>query len=191
MKFSSSTLSLTELEEHIRSFSPNPSIPQDSFAAIAVAEAISAAKEGNIGVGGCVVKGGKVIIRDRNRQFVPYFRGDLHAEMVITNQLENMLKNEPTPDMRAYSFYSSQEPCPMCMLRLISSGIGKIYYVYRDSNSPDQGSVESINRLPPIWRDLAKRQHITEAECSPSLKEIARQAFFLSAPEAVRRIRDR
>ena len=191
MKFSSSTLSLIELEEQIRSFSANPLMPQDAFAAIAVAEAIGAAKEGNIGVGGCIVKGGKVIIQDRNRQFVPYFRGDLHAEMVITNQLEEMLCYETSPDMQAYTFYSSQEPCPMCMIRLITSGIGKICYVYRDASSPDQGDVNSIDRLPSVWRELAQRQVIVEAECSPALKEMARQAFLLSATEAAEKIRNR
>ena len=191
MKFSSSTLSLTELEEQIQSFSANPLMPQDAFAAIAVAEAIGAAKEGNIGVGGCIVKSDKVIIQDHNRQFVPYFRGDLHAEMVIANQLEDMLKHEAAPDMRAYSFFSSQEPCPMCMLRLISSGIGNIYYVYRDANSPDQGKIESIDRLPPIWGELAKRQHIAEADCSIELKKIAHHAFLLTASDAAEKIKSR
>lgn len=58
MKFSSSAALITALKEEMQSFSPNPSIPHDDFAAIAVEEAIEAAKEGNIGVGGCVVKDG-------------------------------------------------------------------------------------------------------------------------------------
>jgi len=191
MEFSSTTLSINNLEDRIRTFKPNPSVANDVFSMIAVAEAVQAAKEGNIGVGGCVVKDGKPIIRDHNRQFVPYFRGDLHAEMVIINQLEDLLGHETSPDMRAYTFFGSQEPCPMCMLRLITSGIGNIYYVHRDSDSPDQGNVKSIDRLPPIWGELAKRQHIAEAECSPQLKEMARQAFLLSAPEAAEKIRNR
>ena len=191
MRFSPAHLSLAELEAQVRSFAPSNLKPHDAFAAIAVEEAIEAAKEGNIGVGGCVVKDGQIVIRDHNRQFVPYFRGDLHAEMVIINQLEDMLRNEAAPDMRAYSVFSSQQPCPMCMLRLITSGIGNIYYVYRDSDSPDQGNLNSINRLPPIWGELVQRQQIAEAECSPELKEIARQAFLLTASDGAEKIRKR
>ena len=191
MKFSSSTVSIKDLEDRIRSFEPNPLLTHDAFSMIAVAEAVQAAKEGNIGVGGCVVRAGEPIIRDRNRQFVPHFRGDLHAEMVIVNQLEDMLRHETAPDMRAYTFFSSQEPCPMCMLRLITSGVGKICYIYRDAGSPDQGDVKSIDRLPPVWGELAQRQEIVEAECSPELKEMARQAFLLSATEAAEKIRNR
>jgi len=191
MKFSFSTVSINELERQIKSFDPDASFRHDAYSAIAVAEAVRAAKEGNIGVGGCVVTAGEPIIRDRNRQLVPHFRGDLHAEMVIVNQLEDRLRHESSPDMRIYTFFSSQEPCPMCMLRLITSGVGKICYVYRDVGSPDQGDVKSIDRLPPVWRELAQRQEIFEAECSPELKEMARQAFLLSAPEAAEKIRNR
>jgi tRNA(adenine34) deaminase len=191
MKFSFSTVSINELERQIKSYDPDISFTHDVFSTIAVAEAVQAAKEGNIGVGGCVVKAGELIIRDRNRQFVPHFRSDLHAEMVIINQLEEMLRHESSPDMRAYTFFSSQEPCPMCMLRLITSGVGTICYVYRDAGSPDQGAMKSIDRLPPIWKELAQRQNILEAECSPELKETGRQAFLLSAPQAAEKIRNR
>jgi len=191
MKFSSSAISIKELENRIRSFAPNPSYTHDDCSVIAVAEAVQAAKEGNIGVGGCIVKGGKLIFRDHNRQFVPHYRGDLHAEMVIVNQLEDLLRHETSPDMRAYTFFSSQEPCPMCMLRLVTSGVGKICYVYRDAASPDQGDVKSIDRLPPVWGELAQRQEIVEAKCSPELKEIASQAFLLSATKAAEKIRNR
>jgi hypothetical protein len=53
------------------------------------------------------------------------------------------------------------------MLRLIRSGVGKIHYVYRDAASPEQGELISLERLPLVWIELAKRQEITEADCSP------------------------
>ena len=79
----------------------------------------------------------------------------------------------------------------MCMIRLITSGIGKICYVYRDAGSPDPTDVKSIDRLPPVWGELAQRQEIVEAECSPELKEMAHQAFLLSASAAAEKIRNR
>ncbi len=191
MKFELSGVSIEELEDRIRLYRPNLSFIHDYFSMISVVEAIKAVKEGNIGVGGCILKAGTLIFQDHNRQFNPHFHGDLHAEMVLVNQLEDLLCHEKSPDMRAYSFFSSQEPCPMCMLRLVTSGVGEIFYLHRDTGSPDQGDVESIDRLPPVWGELAKRQKIVEAECSPELKEMARQAFLLSAGDAAEKIKTR
>jgi len=51
MEFKSSGISIEDLEDRIRSFEPNPSFTHDDFSMIAVAEAVRAAKEGNIGGG--------------------------------------------------------------------------------------------------------------------------------------------
>ena len=51
----------------------------------------------------------------------------------------------------------------MCMLRLVTSGVGKIYHVYSDSGTPDQGDLSSLERLPPVWIELARRQEIGES----------------------------
>ncbi|MCP4256722.1 MAG: nucleoside deaminase [Planctomycetes bacterium] len=167
---------------------PNLRYRHDEFSKIALAEAIEASKEGNIGVGGTVLYKGKPLFSDHNRQFIPYFRSDIHAEMVLVNHIEDQLQDEKSPYMGNYQLISSQEPCPMCMLRLITSGIGEILYVYRDESSPDQGDVTSLERLPLVWGELARRQHIGEADCSPELKEMARQAFLLSASAAAEKI---
>jgi tRNA(adenine34) deaminase len=190
-EFKTADVSIKDLEAQIQAYTPDPACAHDVWSKIAVAEAIQATKEGNIGVGCCVVKEGSLVIRDHNRQFVPYFRSDLHGEMVLMNRLEGSLKYDTSPDMRAYSFFSSQAPCPMCMLRLVTSGVGKIYHVYSDTGTPDQGDLSSLERLPPVWGELAKRQEIGEADCSSELKEMARQAFLLSASTAAERIQQR
>jgi len=191
MEFKPAEINVKPLVEKITQYVPNPRYRHDEFSEIAVAEAIKAAKEGNIGVGGTVIYKGKPLFSDHNRQFIPYFRSDFHAEMVLINHIEDQLRDEKSPYMGDYQLISSQEPCPMCMLRLITSGIGEILYVYRDEASPDQGDVTSLERLPPVWGELAQRQHIGEADCSPELKEIARQAFLLSANEAAEKIWNR
>lgn len=185
MGFTKAGQTIGELEALIAAYEPNAEFVHDRWAKTAVSQAIQAIKEGNIGVGGCIVKDKTLIFQDHNRQFVPYFRGDLHGEMVLMNQLEDSLKDEPSPNMRAYTIFTSQAPCPMCMLRLITSGVGKILHVYSDFGTPDQGHVSSIERLPPVWAELAKRQEIGEADCSPELKAISRQAFLLSVSVSV------
>ena len=190
-QFETADLSIEQLKTKIEAYNPDPAYSHDAWAKIAVTEAIQATQEGNIGVGGCVVKDKVLVIRDHNRQFVPYFRGDLHGEMVLLNRLEDSLKDDPSPNMRAYSFFSSQAPCPMCMLRLVTSGVGKIYHVYSDSGTPDQGDLSSLERLPPVWMELARRQEIGEADCSPELKQMSRQAFLLSVSTAAKKIQNR
>jgi tRNA(Arg) A34 adenosine deaminase TadA len=191
MGFANAGQTIGELEALIAAYEPNADFVHDRWANIAVSQAIQATKEGNIGVGGCIVKDDELIFEDHNRQFVPYFRGDLHGEMVLMNLLEDSLKDDPAPDMCAYTIFTSQAPCPICLLRLITSGVGKILHVYSDFGTPDQGHVSSIERLPPVWGELAKRQKIGEADCSPELKAVSRQAFLLSVSEAAEKIQNR
>lgn len=79
----------------------------------------------------------------------------------------------------------------MCMLRLVTSGVGETIYIYSDEGTPDQGHISSLDRLPPVWRELAKRQEIGEADCSPELKTLSRQAFLPSASVAAEKIQNR
>lgn len=191
MEFQAAEQTIEDLEALVQAYGPKSEFSHDVWAKTAVAEAIQATKEGNIGVGGCIVKAGQIIFQDHNRQFVPYFRGDLHGEMVLANLLEDSLKDDLAPDMQAYTIFTSQAPCPMCMLRLVTSGLGKVLYIYSDEGTPDQGNISSLDRLPPVWRELAKRQEISEADCSPELKTLSRQAFLLSAGVAAEKIQNR
>ncbi len=51
-------------------------------------------KEGSCGIGACLVDSttGKVIEYGRNRQYVDYFRSDLHGEMDLLNRNEDQMK---------------------------------------------------------------------------------------------------
>lgn len=78
-----STNSLEKLEERIISFSHSPKYRDDKAAVIALKEAVAAAREGNYGIGSCLIHEATGTVRQRghNRVFKPYFRSDLHAEM--------------------------------------------------------------------------------------------------------------
>lgn len=183
--------SLDDLERKLSAYKPDSRYPQDAEILVCAEEALAAAREGNIGVGGCLTKNGQVIKRGHNSQFEPYFRSDLHAEMVLVNELEEELKNSPHPNMDEYALFSSQLPCPMCTLRLISSGIGSIYYAYSDSESPEQGELSSVEILPDIWRTLAEHQIYQQADCSPELMAISNQIFLATAEGALNKIQIR
>lgn len=162
--------------------------PDDRFAFLACLEAFAALKEGNFGVGAVLVDGnGEVVGRAHNQMFVPFFRSDLHGEMVLLNAFEE--NNRGQTHMRGYSLFSSLEPCTMCLGRLIFSGIGRIRYVAEDLGG---GMAHLLPHLPPTWLNLATgRQEFALADCSPVLRGWASEICFANADILQHRLTNR
>ena len=119
IKFAKPDYGYDELEAQLKAYQANPEkYPHDIPSIISIEEAIRAGRQGNVAVGGCLVKDDKVILRDGNKANVPYHRTDLHSEMVLLNALEDQLCDNPTPRMRDYTLFTSQEACPMCLARI-------------------------------------------------------------------------
>ena len=78
------------------------------------------------------------------------------------------------------ALYSSLEPCPMCMVRLVTAGIGKVVYLARDDL---WGMTEERDKLPPTWRDLAEGKSFGKADCSPGLLEASSRIFNINIDE--------
>ena len=181
-----------ELTAQLKAYTPNPEkYVHDIPSIISIEEAIRAGRLGNVAVGGCLMKGDEVILRDGNKANSPYLRTDLHSEMVLLNSLEDQLRDDPTPKMRDYTLFTSQEACPMCLARICFSQVGKTYYVYRDSSSPEAGEMSNWDRLPPGFQGLGSRLVIEEAQCAPELKEISRQVWLNSIEPAINQFLDR
>ena len=192
LNFAEPDYSYDELEAQLKAYTPNPKkYPHDIPSIISVEEAIRAGRMGNVAVGGCLLKHDEVIHRDVSKALAPYHRTDLHVEMVLLNQLEDQLCDDPTPRMRDYTLFTSQEACPMCLARICFNQVGKTYYVYRDSSSPEAGEMTNWDRLPPGFRGLGSRLVIEEAQCAPELKEISRQVWLNSIEPAINQFLDR
>lgn len=73
----------------------------------------------------------------------------------------------------------------MCLARICFSQVGKTYYVYRDAHSPEAGELTNYERMPEGFKILGSRLVVEEADCSPVLKEIARQVWLNSIDHAV------
>lgn len=175
------------LEKKVQSFVPDPEYPHDTFIIITLYEAIAAAKEGNFGVGAVLIReNGEIIQRDHSHVFKPYFRSDLHAEMDVMMKFEEHFKG--IENLKGFILYTSLEPCPMCLARLISSGIRKIYYAAIDKNG---GMVHRLKYMPPFWIGLAQRQEFGLAQCSPELRDIALQIFLSTADENNKKLQKR
>jgi cytosine deaminase len=76
--------------------------------------------------------------------------------------------------MTGLVLYTSVEPCPMCLTRIINAGVKKVYYALTDDNG---GMAHRFDNLPPFWRSMAQGIILEPAHCSPELKEIAQKLF--------------
>ena len=141
LDFPTPEFSYDELEAQLQDYVTDPErYPHDEASIISVEEAIRSGRNGNVAVGGCLYHNDELIHRDQSKALAPYHRTDLHIEMVLLNQLEDQLCDDPAPRMRDYTLFTSQEPCPMCLARICFNQVGKVYYVYRDGSSPEAGA---------------------------------------------------
>ena len=147
--------------------------PHDGYSRLAIEQAIEGGLEGNAAIGALIVDpDGEVILSERNRMFVPRFRSDFHAEMVLLTRYENDLGNQG--DLRGHTLVTSLEPCEMCTIRIINSGVTNTLYVASDLG---KGGLTGPNQLAPHWARLAEPQNFAAADCSPRLAEIALEVF--------------
>ena len=190
--FATPGYSYDELEAQLRAYTPQPKkYPHDIPSVISIEEAIRAGRIGNVAVGGCLMKGDELIMRDMSKALSPYHRTDYHVEMVLLNRLEDEFCDNPKPRMRDYTLFTSQEACPMCLARICFNQVGKTYYIYRDAHSPEAGELTNWERLPEGFQLLGSRLEIAEADCAPELKEISRQVWLNSIGPAVDEFLDR
>ncbi len=177
---------LADLETRILGYTVQPGFPDDPYGLIVVNAALEAIKGESGGIGACLVdsRTGQVVETGRNRQFTTYFRSDLHAEMDLLNRYEDRMK-KPRSDGNGGNprecphlvLISSVEPCPMCLTRIINSGIKTVLYVVEDKQG---GMVTRLDQLPPFWREFAADREFRQADCSPELRQIALDLFHFS-----------
>lgn len=180
-------LYLEEIEKDMNAFTPDPRYPDDPFVLVTVREAMAGARERNGGIGACLVKEetGEVLEKSHNRQYEPYFRSSLHAEMDLLDRFEERMRLTRSRDPRDPTYldpraaagivlYTSVEPCPMCLTRIINAGIKKVYYAAPDING---GMARRFESLPPFWKGMAEGMVLEPARCSPALTDIAARLF--------------
>ncbi|MGA7828787.1 MAG: deaminase [Geobacteraceae bacterium] len=178
---------LGSVEKRINNYVPDPHYPDDAFVLVTVREGLLGGKERNGGIGACLVRKatGEIIERGHNRQYEPYFRSDLHAEMDLLDRYEKRVRmtrskdpNDPTfrnpRNMEGLVLYTSVEPCPMCLGRIINAGVQEVYYAAPDIEG---GMARRFKDLPPSWKAMARGMVIGPARCSPELQEISLDLF--------------
>ena len=159
--------------------------PDDPYAWLTDIFALKSVDSGNYGVGSIMVGAGdEIAAMGHNLVYSPSFRSDLHAEMVVLNYFEE--ENPQITTLKGYTLYTSLESCPMCLIRLISSGINRVFYV---SSDPIGGMVNDISFLPPLWKELSGSQLFTGARCSTELSKAATEIMLINANELLEVLR--
>jgi cytosine deaminase len=171
------SLNLQAIKEKVLSFTPSK--PSDIFALETIKEAISAAESGSFGIGAILVneKTNEIVCRGQNKVFTQH-RSDLHAEMDLLTTFETQNKSKSRELLRNLTLYTSLEPCPMCLCRIITSGVSKVYYIADDERG---GMVHLYRQLPIVWQEISSNRVFKKADCSEKLADISLQVFLATA----------
>jgi tRNA(adenine34) deaminase len=107
---------------------------------LALEEARTAAKEGEVPVGAVTVREGDLIARDHNRS-LQLSDPVAHAEILVLRQTAKVLSNYR---LNGVQLFVTLEPCAMCAGALIWARIGLLAFAARDEKA---GAVVSKTRL--------------------------------------------
>jgi tRNA(adenine34) deaminase len=141
-----------------------------SFMQVALAQAKSAAVDGEVPVGCVITRAGTIIAQARNRTLADQ-DPTAHAEMLAIRAAAHALGNERLTDC---DLYVTLEPCAMCAAAISFARIRRLYYGAAD---PKGGAVESGVRFfgsPTCHHQPEIYAGIGEADAAALLKDFFR-----------------
>ncbi len=186
-RIGSKTAGVGKWKTWLTNYQFNDEYPDDRYVWLTCMLALEAVDSDNVGVGCILVdSGGNVVIDGHAESFNPYFRSDRHAEMVVMNKFEETYRE--VTKLEDYKLYTSLECCPMCLVRLITSGVNTVLHA---SPSMTGGMTHKIKDLPPLWAELAERQVFGSAKVSQDLIDAAKQIFLLNINELNEKLKNR
>ena len=161
--------------------------PDDSYIWLTDVLALMAVNSGNFGIGSVLIDGsGDVVVQGHNELFNPYFRSDRHGEMVVMDKFEDT--NRDATKLEDYTLYTSLEPCPMCVTRLMTSVVNRVLYATPDMAG---GMVHRINDLPSFWIGLGEGKVFAQAQSSQELINAANEIFLINLDRLFEKLKNR
>lgn len=137
----------------------------EEYMALAIMEAMEAAKEDEVPVGAVIVRDGKVIAkahntreRDKNALY--------HAEIKAINQACSVLGGWR---LVGCTMYVTLEPCPMCAGAIINSRIERVVYGAPDNKAGAFGTMINLTDYPLFKPQI--ESGVLKEECSKMLTE--------------------
>jgi tRNA(adenine34) deaminase len=122
----------------------------DSFMAMALAEAKAAGERGEVPVGAVVVLAGTVLARAGNRR-EELADPTAHAEILALRQAAAALGSWRLGDT---TLYATLEPCPMCAGALISARVARLVFATPDPKAGACGSLYNLCVDPRLNHEL-------------------------------------
>jgi tRNA(Arg) A34 adenosine deaminase TadA len=171
-------LILDKIENYLVTFQPAAEYPDDRYAKVANLQALKSVKQGGYGIGSVLIDtDGKIIVAAHNSQIQKH-RSDLHAEMTLLTNFEESRLAKKYVNIYVYKpgliVFSSAEPCPMCYIRINTTGADTKYC----TPGPDDGMVSRTDYLPPAWKEMALKRKVSLGDCSPVMQKISHLLFY-------------
>ncbi len=138
----------------------------ETFMALALQEAMTAERYGEVPVGAVIVKNNQVIATGFN-QSIMNNDPSAHAEMIAVRNACLFLNNYR---LTGCELYVTLEPCMMCAGLLLHSRIKCVIFGAGDSRNGALGSQININELSTFNHKLLITHSILKDECSNLIK---------------------
>jgi len=140
--------------------------------------AIEAAMSGNYGIGAVVVNSGyNVVVTGKNRVFENNYplAFQAHAEM---DALQNLFTTYPQIDTSKLKVLSSLEPCPMCTIGIMNSGIESVHIGSLDELGG--WPITNHNLMLPVFKEISVSTCYEKANIPEVLAIALSDIFFLT-----------
>lgn len=167
-----------KMQVFLESFQPSEEYSDDAYAKEANLQALKSAMQGGYGIGSVLINEKGEIIEAAHNSQIQKHRSDLHAEMTLLTKFEESHKAKKYMNMYVYKpglvVFSSAEPCPMCYIRINTTGADTKYC----TPGPDDGMASRTDYLPPAWREMAQQRKVSLGDCSPVMQKISHLLFY-------------
>jgi tRNA(Arg) A34 adenosine deaminase TadA len=167
-----------KIQNFLITFHPEKNYPDDVYAKEANLQAVKSVLEGGYGIGSVLVNEKGVIIAAAHNSQIQKHRSDLHAEMTLLTNFEESRLAKKYMNIYIYKpglvVFSSAEPCPMCFIRINTTGADTRYC----TPGPDDGMVSRVDYLPPAWKEMALKRKVSLGDCSPVMQKISHLLFY-------------
>lgn len=169
---------MQKVQTYLLAFKPDPFFTDDTYARAANLQAVKSVLEGGYGIGSVLINQEGIIIAESHNNQMQKHRSDLHAEMSLLTEFEESRLAKKYMNIYIYkpglTVFSSAEPCPMCFIRINTTGCDTKYC----TPGPDDGMVSRIDYLPPAWKEMALKHKVSLGNCSPVMQKIAHLLFY-------------
>lgn len=168
-----------KIKVFLTAYTPDPEYSDDVYAKAANFQALKSVIQGGYGIGAVLIdQEGKIIAAAHNSQMQKN-RSDLHAEMTLLTNFEKSLKSRKYMESHyvykpGMVVFSSAEPCPMCFIRIITTGCDTKYC----TPGPEDGMVSRVDYLPAYWKEMAMERKVQLGDCSPIMQKLSHLLFY-------------